>query len=578
MTVFGREAERLSRRFSSNASLLLCDGSNVAEALAEGVRRRREGDTYLVAPLLHDSLSMVARSAASTIYAQFTKADDRRQLFELLASCSLSLNNVLISQHNIYSQEVLNTMREICQLGDGLYARSQQERNRIEALFGRRRLYVAVAPLIDNCVPDIRPNRDATHVLVWAPEEHATDLTLYSYALWHLKLPAIFVCQGQIPNSPHRFVQPDHSIEALKEAAVLVDVQISDPGTAIAFADKGYGIVTATTSGAHEYIQGAATYAAHDFTSIYGAVTRSRGDRRTYRLMIPNAEKTIESTINAAQPFIPEDPPLVSIILPTYNRSSLLRSALESFRKQTYPNIEVIVVNDCGEDVSHIVADYPFARYLCTDANSGCSAAINYGLRNAHGTYLGCVPDDDQNYAGQISSLAAALSNSNLDVAHGNVILRLDTKLADGALATYGHLLQHDGDHDPYSVYWGMPIITQGYLLRKEAWERINFINTDLVCTSDLEINMKLTQYFDFTHVSCLTGEMSYRDDKSNLSSSVGDKLAPEIRSTQKLHAPPESELIALRIEGNYLAMQEAAKLPTYFYPWVPLTNPIFIG
>lgn len=578
MMAFGREAERLSRRFSSNVSLLLCDGSNVAEALAEGVRRRREGDTYLVAPLLHDSLGIAARLAASTIYAQFTKADDRRQLFEMLASCTLSLNNVLISQHNIYSQEVLNTMREISQLGDGLYVRSQQERTRIETLLGRKRLYVAVAPLIDNTVPDIKPNRDATQILVWAPEEHAADLAIYSYALWHLKVPAIFVCQGTIPDSPHRFVHPDQMNEALKESAVVVDVQISDPGTTIAFAEKGYGIVSATTSGAHEYIQAVATYAAHDFASIYGAVTRARGDRRAYRLTIHNAKKTIESTIKAAQPLIPTHPPLVSIIIPTYNRSDRLRSALESFKIQTYPNIEVIVVNDCGEDVSHIVAEYPFARYLYTETNSGCSAAEHYGLRNAGGEFLGIVADDDRNYAGQISSLAAALLQSNVDVAHGNIILRLDTMLADGTSATYGHLLQFDGDHDPYFVYWGMPISAQGYLIRKEAWERINFTNADLVCTSDLDVSMKLTQHCDFTHVNSVTGEMSYRDDKSNMSSRAGDQLAPEIRSTQKMHAPMESELISLRIERNYLFMQEAATYPTFFSPWVPLTNPILIG
>ena len=42
--------------------------------------------------------------------------------------------------------------------------------------------------------------------------------------------------------------------------------------------------------------------------------------------------------------------PLVSIIVPTYNRFEYLLNALESIRKQNYENIEIIIVNDCSTD------------------------------------------------------------------------------------------------------------------------------------------------------------------------------------------------------------------------------------
>jgi glycosyltransferase involved in cell wall biosynthesis len=92
--------------------------------------------------------------------------------------------------------------------------------------------------------------------------------------------------------------------------------------------------------------------------------------------------------------------PLVSIIVPTYNRISMLRRALASLLGQTYPHIEIVVVDDGSTDGSREALsrlDDPRIRVVLLDQNMGPSAARNRGLEHASGHYL-CFLDSDDEY------------------------------------------------------------------------------------------------------------------------------------------------------------------------------------
>ncbi len=91
--------------------------------------------------------------------------------------------------------------------------------------------------------------------------------------------------------------------------------------------------------------------------------------------------------------------PLVSIILPVYNAQSHIARCLQSIRRQTYENIEIIVVNDGSKDVSLPVCEM-YARIdprilLIDKANSGVSATRNLAIKMAKGKYLQFVDSDD---------------------------------------------------------------------------------------------------------------------------------------------------------------------------------------
>lgn len=93
--------------------------------------------------------------------------------------------------------------------------------------------------------------------------------------------------------------------------------------------------------------------------------------------------------------------PLVSVYIPTRNRSALLRRAIDSVLAQTYPEIEVLICDEAStDDTAEVVADY--ARrypgkftYLRNETPQGACRARNRCIEQAIGTYVTGLDDDD---------------------------------------------------------------------------------------------------------------------------------------------------------------------------------------
>lgn len=90
----------------------------------------------------------------------------------------------------------------------------------------------------------------------------------------------------------------------------------------------------------------------------------------------------------------------ISIIVPVYNVESYVEQCLYSLVNQTFKDIKIIVVNDGSTDnsqniIDNFIRDYPDKLIAVYKENGGLSSARNYGLRYAHGEYLGFVDSDD---------------------------------------------------------------------------------------------------------------------------------------------------------------------------------------
>ncbi|MDO0914932.1 glycosyltransferase family 2 protein [Streptomyces sp. DT2A-34] len=80
--------------------------------------------------------------------------------------------------------------------------------------------------------------------------------------------------------------------------------------------------------------------------------------------------------------------PLVSVIIPNYNYGRTIGMCLESVSRQTYPRLEVIVVDDCSTDDSARIAREAGVTVLSTGTNSGVAATRNVGVQHASGEVL----------------------------------------------------------------------------------------------------------------------------------------------------------------------------------------------
>lgn len=92
--------------------------------------------------------------------------------------------------------------------------------------------------------------------------------------------------------------------------------------------------------------------------------------------------------------------PLISIITPAYNAENFIGETIKSVQQQTYPNWELIIVDDCSKDyTSVLVNDYVKEdhriRLIKAPQNGGVAKARNIGLENAKGEYIAFVDSDD---------------------------------------------------------------------------------------------------------------------------------------------------------------------------------------
>ncbi len=89
-------------------------------------------------------------------------------------------------------------------------------------------------------------------------------------------------------------------------------------------------------------------------------------------------------------------PPLVSILIVTWNRREALRRSIESAFAQSHPAIEVVVVDNASSDGSaeEVRREFPQANLVVSDRNLGCPSGRNLGFRHCHGEFIYCLDDD----------------------------------------------------------------------------------------------------------------------------------------------------------------------------------------
>lgn len=135
--------------------------------------------------------------------------------------------------------------------------------------------------------------------------------------------------------------------------------------------------------------------------------------------------------------------PKVSICIPTYNRRSYLKEALDSALVQTYQDREVVVVDDGSTDgTDEVVKDYgPDLRYYRVD-HIGQAAARNELIERARGEYLTFLDSDDALFPDAVEKLMRVMAENGPDVfvygyyvgmdEHGEVLPRRQPRLPSG--------------------------------------------------------------------------------------------------------------------------------------------------
>lgn len=113
--------------------------------------------------------------------------------------------------------------------------------------------------------------------------------------------------------------------------------------------------------------------------------------------------------------------PLVSIIVPVYNVKIYLERCLSSLERQTYANLEVVMVDDCSTDDSYLICERYAERderfkLLRMQANVGAGRARQYGFEHSHGEVIGFADGDDWMSPDFVSTLLQVMKETRCKI------------------------------------------------------------------------------------------------------------------------------------------------------------------
>ena len=170
----------------------------------------------------------------------------------------------------------------------------------------------------------------------------------------------------------------------------------------------------------------------------------------------------------------PSQPPAVSIVMATYNRSNVLRLAIESVLRSTFAEWELIVVADaCTDDTADVVASFsdPRIRFTNLPENSGDqSAPNNVGAASARGRYIAYLNHDDLWFPDHLATSVATLERTGADLVFSGVAVAMPVEpaaLERGAWRFRVLAPPADG----YQPWVYMP--ASAWLLRRELLDRV---------------------------------------------------------------------------------------------------------
>ena len=210
--------------------------------------------------------------------------------------------------------------------------------------------------------------------------------------------------------------------------------------------------------------------------------------------------------------------PKVSIVIPVYNGADYLREAIDSAFAQTYPNIEIVVVNDGSRDegaTERIALSYGDKIRYFSKENGGVASALNRAIVEMSGDYFSWLSHDDLYAKDKIEQEINALSKCRLD----NVVIYSNysvfTTNPDDATPRY--LKGVPPEHFRYWLTVENSLHGCTLLIPRSAFEKVGGFNESLRTTQDYDLWFRMAKEFSFIHIpDVLVKSRSHPDQGSH--------------------------------------------------------------
>jgi len=187
--------------------------------------------------------------------------------------------------------------------------------------------------------------------------------------------------------------------------------------------------------------------------------------------------------------------PVISIIIPTYNRAHTIRRAIDSVLAQTYKDFEIIVVDDGSTDNTlDILRQYhdPRVKIIQLETNKGVSSAINTGFNHINGEWFTLLGSDDEMIPRALETLIKVPSeiDETIDAITCNCIDSVTGEFSGRGINKSGYLDAKTVATKLSGEHWGL---TKTSLLGKD---RLNEKLPGFEVTLWVKINERAKRYY----------------------------------------------------------------------------------
>lgn len=209
----------------------------------------------------------------------------------------------------------------------------------------------------------------------------------------------------------------------------------------------------------------------------------------------------------------------VSIVLPVYNGERFLKDSITSILKQTYKNIELIIVNDCSTDNSlNIIEEFSKnddrISVINNDTNKKLPASLNIGFESCSGEYLTWTSDDNKYLPTAIETLVNCLEKNNADLVFSRCEIINDDNDIIGMTSLVNSL---------DAIYYEN-IVLASFLYKREVHEKLNGYDTSKFLVEDYDFWIRAYKLFSFNYIDTPLYQIRFHNNN------LGNKYLEDVK------------------------------------------------
>jgi glycosyltransferase involved in cell wall biosynthesis len=262
--------------------------------------------------------------------------------------------------------------------------------------------------------------------------------------------------------------------------------------------------------------------------------------------------------------------PVISIVMPSFNKGRFIERSILSILEQGYPNLEYIIIDGASADNSiEVIKKYESSlKFWTTEKDEGMYHAIQKGFRHASGEIMGWLNADDILHPKSLFTIAEIFTSfediswlqGHPTVIDGNDRILYNRPGRNNKLDFYQKKYKDGTFIQQESTYW-----------RKILWEQAgSHISTEYKYAGDFELWMRFFNYAKLYNTSAIIGAFRYSGEGQitnnhyeaylNECDVIIDKAIPNLDKNILKH-PGKNKLRELFFKGNGAAVTEPGRI-----------------